>query len=631
MPAGSSLASTPLAAKDSSLGSITANASFFSGGGLVSAVTSAASSTAHPRANTPYIGFYLGVHPLRWYDDTGYTPNGSTTAYHDLALNESAYGGSYEPTYTLACEDGNGGWIPYDNKSLSATADPNGVLNNSVSTGSNPYPSYERGFGLDCGFIPASGLYPDRYLHYYETIDPRTSRFGMLEGYIDGATQVIPPYSGYGWVDINNGVLFTDRIFSHAAASANSSNSGMVIHQTQLFSLPYTSNSNISPWFSPGSGWYHNARFYPDGLRPGLFAQNNPSFTPDGMIAPTDSSAPITSTWNATGPYTQFYYTDPDGVARRAAGGNVPASNGLSANTKVGLPSVSAVPYPAPNPAITPGGPTAAQIDSRPVVLNRPFQSVAELGYVFSGTPWKNLDFFQPESGNAALLDVFCLNDTSDANAVTAGQLNLNTRQVPVLQAVLSLTNKDLWNASATAVGSTPANAAYTLPGGSAAQAQTVAQLLVTRTANGPATGPNSNAPQPLQNLSDLIGRWVAPVQAAVQNSSMSTNTTGGIDGLASCDGFTRDLATSAVAVSPDPTHNIQRYEEAAVRSLANVGQTRVWNLMIDIVAQAGRYPAQTTSLDQFVVEGEQHYWVHLAIDRCTGQVIDKQVEIVKE
>ena len=32
-----------------------------------------------------------------------------------------------------------------------------------------------------------------------------------------------------------------------------------------------------------------------------------------------------------------------------------------------------------------------------------------------------------------------------------------------------------------------------------------------------------------------------------------------------------------------------------------------------------------------FVVEGEQHYWIHVAIDRFTGQVIDKQFEVVKE
>jgi hypothetical protein len=28
-------------------------------------------------------------------------------------------------------------------------------------------------------------------------------------------------------------------------------------------------------------------------------------------------------------------------------------------------------------------------------------------------------------------------------------------------------------------------------------------------------------------------------------------------------------------------------------------------------------------------LEGEQRYWVHVAIDRFTGQVIDKQMEVV--
>jgi len=35
--------------------------------------------------------------------------------------------------------------------------------------------------------------------------------------------------------------------------------------------------------------------------------------------------------------------------------------------------------------------------------------------------------------------------------------------------------------------------------------------------------------------------------------------------------------------------------------------------------------------LSNFIVEGEQHYWVHVAIDRFTGQVIDKQIEVVNE
>ena len=61
------------------------------------------------------------------------------------------------------------------------------------------------------------------------------------------------------------------------------------------------------------------------------------------------------------------------------------------------------------------------------------------------------------------------------------------------------------------------------------------------------------------------------------------------------------------------------------------MGTTRVWNVMIDLIAQTGRYPANAATLDKFNVEGEQRYWVHLAIDRYTGQVIDKQIETVKE
>jgi hypothetical protein len=54
--------------------------------------------------------------------------------------------------------------------------------------------------------------------------------------------------------------------------------------------------------------------------------------------------------------------------------------------------------------------------------------------------------------------------------------------------------------------------------------------------------------------------------------------------------------------------------------------------LLIDVVAQSGRYkPNEQIFRDDFVVEGEQHYWVHVAIDRFTGEVLDKQIEIVNE
>jgi hypothetical protein len=53
--------------------------------------------------------------------------------------------------------------------------------------------------------------------------------------------------------------------------------------------------------------------------------------------------------------------------------------------------------------------------------------------------------------------------------------------------------------------------------------------------------------------------------------------------------------------------------------------------LLVDVIAQSGRYPPGTQSLGNFVVEGEARYWMHIAIDRETGQVIDRQIERVTE
>jgi hypothetical protein len=42
-------------------------------------------------------------------------------------------------------------------------------------------------------------------------------------------------------------------------------------------------------------------------------------------------------------------------------------------------------------------------------------------------------------------------------------------------------------------------------------------------------------------------------------------------------------------------------------------------------------YSNEELDANRFFVEGEQHYWVHIAIDRFTGQVLDKQIEVVNE
>ena len=167
----------------------------------------------------------------------------------------------------------------------------------------------------------------------------------------------------------------------------------------------------------------------------------------------------------------------------------------------------------------------------------------------------------------------------------------------------------------------------------------------------------------PLQNLSELVGKWNAAVAASgtacgfIYSPTNVANSWGsdlllpnyadgklsyvGFSGASSVSGTsgTVNNLTDAYAQSvftggtlQTSMSQVKRFREAPIRALASVGQTRVWNLMIDVVAQTGRYPQSSAStLDNFVVEGEQRYWVHVAIDRFTGQVIDKQIEVVKE
>ncbi len=68
-----------------------------------------------------------------------------------------------------------------------------------------------------------------------------------------------------------------------------------------------------------------------------------------------------------------------------------------------------------------------------------------------------------------------------------------------------------------------------------------------------------------------------------------------------------------------------------ALLALSSVTNARTWNLLIDVVAQSGVFPPNAGSLDRFVVQSERRYWLHLAIDRLTGKVVDRQIEPVYE
>jgi len=280
-----------------------------------------------------------------------------------------------------------------------------------------------------------------------------------------------------------------------------------------------------------------------------------------------------------------FYNRDPDGVARRAMGAySSDADAGGTFTTTAGLPMVT------------------NNNDSRPIVLNRPFRSVAELGYTFRGTPWKNLDFSFPESGDFGLLDVFSVDETRNDDALAAGRVNLNTRQIPVLQALLAgAITKD--------VDGTPATLDKDM-------AKAIASKLLERTTS---TGADKG---PLLNRSDLVGRW--------KGTGASPATPSSADPSAQYTGFSSDLS-GVVGIKSTSVGFIPSQRDSVIRALVDGGTTRTWNLMVDLVAQSGRFPSAGGNLTDFVVDGEKRYWLHVAIDRLTGEVLDRRLEVVTE
>jgi hypothetical protein len=294
-------------------------------------------------------------------------------------------------------------------------------------------------------------------------------------------------------------------------------------------------------------------------------------------------------------------------------------NNAASTSTRTGYADGDGIIRPAdavyPDPSDTTTGSStpyyATSIDYHPIILNRPLRNVAELGYAFRDLPWKTLDFFTDKSADAGLLDVFTINDgpalfdgsgnflsMGPVPPMVAGNVSLNTGQAPVLQSVLAGAILDELNATSTGIISGT--------GTSATSAPVIAQNIVTETSM-PAPTPTPT-PCPLANRSELLTRpgllnYILPVPAT---------------------GAAHD-------------QRVKSRREAVARAASSVSQTRTWNLLIDVIAQSGRYPSNLTQnpnpadVPKFVVDGEQRYWVHVAIDRFTGQVIYKQIEVVTE
>lgn len=439
--------------------------------------------------------------------------------------------------------------------------------------------------------------------------DPRTARYG-----VGTANEIGAPLST-GAASPTGGTLEISTAISNSNTAAKNvaiQNSNFTIMETQR---PRADRGNKVFYSNPGmtsdpgknremrifSGVGFSASNGDDaGLNQfdGLWSQNDPAVLT--LNRQNSSSLP-------------FYYQDADGVARRAMGAYADKTLSSSAST-VGLPLATANTYPVSNGV---GIPTS-QNQSRPLILNRPFRSVGEMSYAYKGALWKQIDFFTPESGDAALMDVFCVEEPP-ADAMVAGKINLNTRQIPVLQAILAGAYREELS-----------NYPVALPSGSStsmlspAEAGNIAAKLI-----GITTDSTNVWRGPLSNVSEIVGRYVhnpgstggaSDAYNFVEPVTNASYTYAGLSG-----------ALDATVYSDARGPFIQRLREAGIRPLASVGQVRVWNVLVDVVVQAGRFSQSASALDQFTVEGEKRLWVHLAIDRTTGKVIDRQVELVSE
>lgn len=218
-------------------------------------------------------------------------------------------------------------------------------------------------------------------------------------------------------------------------------------------------------------------------------------------------------------------------------------------------------------------------LPKRPMQLNRAFQNAAELGYVFRDDPWKNLNLISTNSADGALLDLFTVGPIPvtkrSTPSISYGKIDLNGASALALKALIVGTARDYQLAASTNVNTTI----------SAADSQGIATDLVAKI----------KAAGPLPSVGAL---------AAVFPQDTSTN-------------------------SKYPGNKAQR--EAAIRALTGASTTRTWNFLIDVVAQCGKYGPGATSLNDFTVDGEARYWVHVAIDRYTGEVVAKLLEQVSE
>jgi hypothetical protein len=212
-----------------------------------------------------------------------------------------------------------------------------------------------------------------------------------------------------------------------------------------------------------------------------------------------------------------------------------------------------------------------------PITLDHAFTTVGEFEYglrpEFPSNRFQRLNF-NGATSNASVLDFFTYNPVGHAYP-RLGIANLNTKNEAVMAAILQSALKRDVDQSALP---------NPFPIVSSSEAALAAHDIVMATAGEPAV-----------NRAD-IGGLTGVAAARIGNPT-------------GCTGECQEKVPEAIA-----------------RALSELGQARTWNLMIDVIAQTGRYAPNAQALTDFTLEGEKRYWLHIALGR---DLVSAQVDVL--
>jgi hypothetical protein len=178
--------------------------------------------------------------------------------------------------------------------------------------------------------------------------------------------------------------------------------------------------------------------------------------------------------------------------------------------------------------------------------------------------PWKTLDFYTTNSADMALLDLF---ESYEHPPVVAGKISWNTPYPEIWKSLL--------------VG---ANRAYL--------------------AEDPMTISNDDASK--------IAVKISQICTGSENPPVSRSD------------FARSMTSTEVS-SLWPA--FKHHRESIIRQIAEVGQSTTMNLMMDLVVEDGKQRMGVGQKIEFKTQGRRRYWVFMAIDRLTFEILEMKIE----